>query len=311
VGLKFIEMNSRREFMAISRMRFKASNNGTYYIDLAKALSLQERKLHRQKQIYTVYGGFFVDNDGQRIDINTAPMTWVTKRAVNRGFAMWRKMTAKTLEDAGATSKARYRDFKVFLDSGMGSGPLKPVDAHGNDIHSSAVEWDYSTLTSDDPYEDPATGVKVPADAYELKIVGPHAGSNPDFTRVGLIQSWVDSRPPPQVNEPRDTPSVVDPLMNLFDAGDVIDDRLTIINTENDGAPYDEETMFGNASATSTGQHNLQRVSVARPTANTTLVAPIHGFQALCGLIQIKVGSDSAANDWELVLDVETKGEKF
>ena len=113
-------------------MRFKADNNGTYYIDLAKALSLQERKLHRQKQIYTVYGGFFVDSQGSRIDINTAPMTWVTKRAVNRGFAMWRKMTAKTLEDAGATSKAKYRDFKVFLDGGMGSGPLKPLDAHGS-----------------------------------------------------------------------------------------------------------------------------------------------------------------------------------
>ena len=99
--------------------------------------------------------------------------------------------------------------------------------------------------------------------------------------------------------------------MNLFDSDDVLDDRLTIINNENDGAPYDENTMFGNASAGSSGQHNLQRVSVARPTANTTLVAPIHGFQALCGLVQIKVGNDTASNSWELVLDVETKGEKF
>ena len=297
--------------MAISRMRFKASNNGTYYIDLAKALSLQERKLHRQKQIYTVYGGFFVDSQGSRIDINTAPMTWVTKRAVNRGFAMWRKMTAKTLEDAGATSKAKYRDFKVYLDGGMGSAPLKPLDAADNDLHTSALEWDYSTLTSDDPHEDPATGLKVAADEFDLKIVGPHGGTNPDFTRVGLIQSWVDSRPPPQTNQPRDTPSVTDPLMNLFDSGDVVDDRLTIINNENDGAPYDEEVMFGNKSAVTSGEHNLQRVSVAQPTAATQLVAPIHGFQAICGLVQLKVGNDSTSNEWELVLDVETKGEKF
>ena len=117
---------------------------------------------------------------------------------------MWRKMTAKTLEDAGATSKSRYRDFKVLLDGGMGSGPLKPVDAQGNDIHTAALEWDYSTLTSGDPAEDPGTGVKLPADSYELKIVGPHGGSNPDFTRVGLVQSWVDSRPPPQTDQPRD-----------------------------------------------------------------------------------------------------------
>ena len=99
--------------------------------------------------------------------------------------------------------------------------------------------------------------------------------------------------------------------MNLFDSGDVMDDRLTIINNENDGAPYDEDVMFGIKSATTTGQHNLQRVSVAQPTTATQLVAPIHGFQAICGLVQLKVGNDSTSNEWELVLDVETKGEKF
>lgn len=292
--------------MAISRMRFKASNNGTYYIDLAKALSLQERKLHRQKAIYTVYGGFFVDGQGARIDLNTAPMTWVTKRAVNRGFAMWRKMTAKTLEDAGATSKSKYRDFKVLLDGGMGVGPLKPLDAADNDLHSGALEWDYAQLETDDP--DGAAGA---SDDYYLKIVGPHDGFPNAWTRIGLLQSWVDSRPPPQTAQPRDIPDVTDPLMNLFDSSDQLDDRLTRINNENDGAPYDEEFMFGNVSASSTGPHNLQRQSVAQPTAGTQPVAPIHGFQALCGLIQLKVGEGSTNNQWELVLDVETKGEQF
>jgi hypothetical protein len=52
-------------------------------------------------------------------------------------------------------------------------------------------------------------------------------------------------------------------------------------------------------------------VSTAQPTANTQLVAPIHGFQAICGLVQLVVGTGTGANAWELVLDVETKGEKF
>lgn len=306
VGNKIIELNSRQCFMAISRMRFKGDNNGTFYIDLAKALSLQERKMHRQKAIYTVYGGFFADSDGNRIDINTAPMTWVTKRAVNRGFAMWRKMTAKTLQDAGATSKSKYRDFKVFLDNQMGASPLVPVDASSNNLYSSAPEWDYSTLVSDDP---DGPGGSAP-DQFELQIVGPHVGADPNWSRIGLVESWVNSRPTPVTEDPTDIPDTTDPLLNLFDASDSLDNRIDHINAEGDQAPYDETHMFGMAVAAG-GSNNLQRQSLARPTANTQLVAPIHGFQALCGLVQLVVGSDTSSNSWELVLDVETKGEMF
>lgn len=291
--------------MAISRMRFRASNNGTYYIDLARALSIQERKLHRQKMIYTVYGGFFVDAQGNRCDINTAPMTWVSKRAVNRGFALWRKMTAKTLQEAGATSKAKYRDFHVLLDNQMGSS-LEPLDASGNSLAATAGEWAYSVITSEDP---DGPGGTTP-DQFALQIVGPHTGSDPNWTRVGLIQSWVNSRPTPQSFDPNDIPNTGDPLVNLFDDGDAMDDRLSIINAEGDSAPYDEATMFGNA-ATSGASNNLQRQSVAVPTVGTQPVAAVHGFQALCGLVQVVVGTDSSANAWELVLDVETKGEAF
>ena len=292
--------------MAISRMRFKASNNGTYYIDLAKNLSLQERRLHRQKAIYTVYGGFFVDSQGNRVDLNTAPLTWQTKRAVNRGFAMWRKMTAKTLEDAGATSKSKYRDFKVYLDNQMSSSSLSAKDASDQLLYSSTPEWDYSTLISEDP--EPGAQPGDPT-GFELAIVGPHSGVHPNWTRIGLSQSWFNSRPAPEATQPENIPDVSDPLMNLFDASDALDDRLTTINAEGDAAPYDELVAFGNVAA-SGNSNNLQRQSVAVPAAATP-VAPIHGFQALCGLIQVVVGSDSAANEWELVLDVETKGEQF
>ena len=291
--------------MAISRLRFKADNNGTYYIDLSRALSLQERRLHRQKAIYTVYGGFFVDAQGNRISLNTAPNTWVTKRAVNRGFAQWRKMTAKTLEEAGATSKSRYRDFKIYLDNQMGT-PLLPKDASDNNLYGTSPEWDYSTLITEDP--EPGAQPGDPS-GFELAIVGQHSGTAPDWSRIALIESWFDSRPAPQSGQPNNIPDVTDPLMNLFDASDAGDDRLTIINTEGDGAPYNELDGFGNVVANG-NSNNLQRQSVAVP-ATATPVAAIHGFQAICGLIQLVVGSGSGSNQWELVLDVETKGEQF
>lgn len=295
--------------MAVTRLRFREANNGVYYIDLAKALSIQERKLHRQKMIYTVYGGYFVDSAGQRIDLNVAPLTWVTKRAVNRGFQMWRKMTAKTLADAGATSKSKYRDFKVYLDRSSDASYITPKDAGSNELFSSTPEWDYSTLTTDDP---DAGGVPT-ADQFELMITGDahgSAGAN-NWTRISLVKSWVDSRPSPEPSQPENIPDVTDPLMNLFDAGDVIDDRLTIINAEGDGAPYDELVMFGNNASYSTTGNNLMRVSTAQPTGGNQPVAPIHGFDALCGLIHLKVGDNVDVNAWELVLDVESKGVKF
>ena len=174
-------------------------------------------------------------------------------------------------------------------------------------IRDRSGRWDYSTLISEDPEPGAQPG---DLDGFELMIVGPHSGTHPDWNRIGLVQSWVDSRSPPTSPTTRDIPDVTDPLMNLFDDGDATDERLQEMNSENDQAPYDEITMFGNAAGAS-GDNNLQRVSVARPTANTQLVAPIHGFQALCGLVQVQVGTGSDSNSWELVLDVETKGEAF
>ncbi len=295
-------------------MRFTFSSNGTYYIDLAKALSLQERRLHRQKQIYTVLGGYYKDQDGATVHFNTAPLTWPVKRSVNRGFRLWKKMIAETLSRTDGMSTGKWNDFKVYLDNQHGS-PKVPVDASGNIMSSGGTEWDYSTLTSADPAENGA-GVTLDPDQYELAIVGPHSGSAQNegnvggWTRVSLIQSWVDSRDAkttyqdPVFNSESDV--MADPLNNLFDAGDVDDDKIGIINTEGDLPPYDQEEMFGNAAAAG-ASNNLQRVSSVQ-TSGSNPIAMVMGFQALCGLVQVVVTNSDGG---ELVLDVDTQGVKF
>jgi hypothetical protein len=123
-----------------------------------------------------------------------------------------------------------------------------------------------------------------------------------------LLTSWVNSRAVPDSQHP-DLPAgfATDPLNNLFDAGDVQDDRLDILSTENDAAPYDEDTMWGNAAVNGLSR-NLQRVSSSQ-TSSANPIVPVMGFQALCGLVQIVVtGADSTA---ELVLDIDTNGVKF
>jgi len=301
--------------MAVSRMRFTFSQNGTYYIDLAKAISLQERRLHRQKQIYTVLGGYMKDQDGSTAHFNTAPLTWPVKRSINRGFRLWKKMIAETLSRTDGVQSGKWNDFKVYLDNQHGA-PIVPVDASGNIMSSGNTEWDYSTLTSADPSETGA-GITLDPDQFELAIVGPHSGSGQNegnvsgYSRVSLIQSWIDSRPIESVsadpNYASEAAVIADPLNNLFDAGDVDDDKLTIINQEGDLPPYDQEEMFGNASAAG-NSNNLQRMSSAQ-TSGASPIAMVMGFQALCGLVQVVVTGSSSS--MELVLDVDTQGVKF
>lgn len=298
--------------MAATRLRFTGSGNTTKYIDLAKALSLQNRKMHRQKMVYTVYGGYFVDSDGSRINLNVAPNTWVIKRAINRGFAQWRKMIAKTLSNSEGMTTGKWNDFKIYLDNQHGSSPLLPKDAQGGELYVNPVEWDYSTLTTEDPDIDANNS----PDQFELQIVGPHVdngqtGNLRNFTRVALVQSWLDSRAQPSTPAPQN-PSAgthkIDPLANLFDAGDADDDKLVIIDQEGDMPPYDPEQVFGSCDAAG-GSSNLQRMSSAVTTAANAIM-PIHGFEAICGLIQVDFGTaDPGA--WELVLDVESNGVKF
>ncbi len=102
--------------MAVSRLRFVFKDAGTYYIDLARALSLQERRMHRQKLIYTVYGGQMASHtsasDGiETVKINTIPNTWPMKTAINRGFRLWKKATLGCVKECRFT-KRHYR--KIF-----------------------------------------------------------------------------------------------------------------------------------------------------------------------------------------------------
>ena len=254
------------------------------------------------------------DVDGSTAHFNTAPMTWPVKRSINRGFRLWKKMIASTLSNTDGVQTGKWNDFKVYLDNQMGT-PKVPVDASGQAI--SGGEWDYSTLTSADPSET-AAGVTLDADAFDLAIVGPHSGSPQNegnvggWTRISLLQSWVDSRglPTSTSGDPvhQSTTDVnQDPLNNLFDAGDVDDDRLNIINTEGDLPPYDLDDMFGNSTSAGSS-NNLQRMSSAQ-TSGANPIAMVMGFQALCGLVQVVVSGSST--NMELVLDVDTQGVKF
>jgi len=324
--------------MVVTRLYFKipdtgSSNSGgtSYTIDLAKCLSEHSRRLVRQKQVFTVYGGLYQDSSGSNAYISTAPHYWVTKRAVNRGFKAWRKQLSDAmsnqaeLDSANPLRTGKYSDFKVHLDSATNSTTLlSATDASGQALPSG--EWNYSTVTMPRPDmpagSSPESWIQMSSDQFDMNIVGNHtstgSANNGDlnYSRVGLIESWLDSRPIKDLNtdSPKENPeTATDPLTLMFYTGDSDEDVKIVeaINTENDTAPYDLDLLYGcGASNGNSLGANLQMQCIVSPDSNSG-VATVAGFQAICGLIRIVVTGDTGSSGAALILDVESNGVSF
>jgi hypothetical protein len=304
--------------MRISRQRYLFDGPGTYYIDLFKSLSAQERKMFRQFQVANVHGGLIKDSNNESVvRMNVAPDTWVTRTALRRGKRLFDKMVKEATEASDLKSmKPKYHDYKVFLNSLMGSGTEMPVDADGHTIP--AGEWSYSYYHSEDvDWNVIATaGAGQPsnrqADSYSAMIVGgTHVGSATDWTRVSLIKSWFDSRSQPETDDPPVPATVLtDPLVNLFDEADAADEIIEGLRSENDDPPYDVNNHFG-IDQGNAAQNNLQRVAFAATQAGAGQISALNGFSALCGLVEVHITQGVGTGQVELLLDVSMKGDKI
>lgn len=293
--------------MAVTRLAFQLAQ-GTNIIDLAKSLSIHHRTLVRQKQIFTVYGGMFVDNvetgtsqDG-KFTISTAPNSWYTRAAVNRTFRAWKQMRSKTLDNAGQDgSKAgtgKFSDFKVLLN-GDATSKLRTAIATGtagSRPNLAGDEWSYSQLESE-----------AGATTY-IQIVGDH---NPSSNRYSALKGWVSTRALPYTTDEPEMPDLnsdgtidiqQDMIATMYDTSDGQTDRLNLVYTENDDAPFHQTRPYADDSS-----QNLQLQCLGYATeTNPTQMVP--GFEALCGLLHVEVASDSAPI---LFIDVESRGRKF
>ena len=307
--------------MAISRQRYifkdLAEGEHTFYIDLAKSLSLQERKLFRQMREYTVRGGLLKDSNQEAVvRCNVAPDTWQTRAAIRRGFALWQKMIKEGMEGLeGANIKPKYLDFKVFLNQGHGTAPTVPADAAGNYLHNG--EWTYSTYHTEDVdwANYAAWTTNRDTDSFQPMIVGPHLpgpGNGDHWTRISLLQSWIDTRGQPEGdNRPFVTYDAnSDPLSNLFDEADAADEIITMLIDDNDRTPYPVDEVFGIMESYS-AHANLQRVAFAATQTGAGQISALNGFSALCGLVQVHITTTGPTGDVELILDVDTKGMKI
>lgn len=313
----------------ITRLVYHLPGTKDYTIDLAKDLSIVNRKLHRQKMTYTVLGGQIKESAGCEIYFKTAPPAWTTNVAIRRSFNIWRKANREVYKKTDIKSP-KWSDFKLRLDSLHSTeqtlSPCYDVTEFPNGTvqYYQEGEWNYSTLVQSkliDSDNDGELGFDEDADSWDMQIVGPHTGSTEittddghkfyqNLTRVGVINSWYHSRSVPFTAEPNNAPSGTgnlhgvrtDPLSNLFDVQDDDSEMISIIESENDQAPYD----YTNVPGMNDGE--LQLVAFADNTAGEPDVVNVPGFQAPCGLIRVKPESNNGAI---LILDVLNEGERI
>ena len=320
-------------FMAkITRLVYQIPNNTPYTIDLAKDLSVVHRKLHRQKMTYTVLSGQIKESSNSSFYFKTAPPCWTTNVAIRRAFNTWRKVYRELYKKSDIQSP-KWSDFKIRLDRNHTDSttlqPLFDTDEQGGNsrVYYSMGEWNYSTLVQPkliDPDSDGGLEFDANADNWDMHIVGDTYGSSPvetdhddpqsflkNITSVGVINSWYNSRSIPIQAIPGNAPSGIlpqkehgvrtDPLSNLFDVQDDDNEQISVIESENDQAPYNYGVVPGSRDG------DLQLVAFAdNAGASDTTIIP--GFQAACGLIRVQgVGNNGAI----LMLDVLTEGERI
>ena len=262
------------------RLSFEGSGNGTKFIDIAKALSIINRKFYRQGVYYYVNSVEIYNDETGVVDLHTLPDNWVTKNAHQRGFKLFQKMNALTSE-AGFTMRPQYHDFKVFMSAmHQSTGTLDP-SLHGINavaVQHTADDWDYSKFVSAD---DDGDGTQE-ADDFYVHMIGGHVGSSDNWTSISLIKSYSESRATVAIDSPNDDNITHDdPLVNVFDMSseEQMNDLITNLQGTNDDPPYDYDFYIGESAS------NMQHVARIGTEQGVGRVGRASGFCAPMGLI--------------------------
>ncbi|QSX73079.1 capsid protein [Delphin virus 3] len=281
----------------ITRLCFESTGNATKYIDIARALSILNRKAYRQGVYYYVNSVELYNNSDGAIDLYTAPDTYVTKNAWNMAFRMHQKMNAQV-----ETPRPKYHDFKVKLDNLHTDNLTLDPDVYTKSNSGSSVstslapdEWAFSKLTT-------LKSDGGDADQFLVHLVGPHQGSEGSWTSLGIIKSYMHSRsyPDPSGEPVVHSASHSDPLLSMFEASsdDALEDIRQTLDDDNDQTPYDANKMLGSDNT------NLTHVGRISTTITTGRTAKISGFCAPFGLIMVDPLNLASDDDWTIVINL-------
>lgn len=299
----------------ISRLSFEFEGPGTRYLDIGAALSALNRKAFRQGCYYYINSVEFYDNANSMVDLHVCPDNWVTRAAYRRGKGIFDEMNDKVMRSGANVVAPKYHDFKVYMTPRhQQEGSTMPAlyDINGSYRVVSPDEWAYSQITTADDDQD----TQVNADEFNLHVLGAHSGQSNNWVSVGLIKSYQDTRPMPQLEEPdfiSDSNLKTDPLLNVFDysSEEQMNDVIDNLNDDNDTTPYDRDLYVGvgdigiNTQGQGAEVDDMMHVVRLNTTAETGRVDRQGGFCAPLGLICVDPDNTmSSSNKFRVVINV-------
>ena len=278
----------------VLRLSFEGSGGLTRFIDIARALSIINRKFYRQGVYYYVNSVELYNNSDHYVDLHTLPDNWVTKNAWNRAFGLFQKMNAQA-----DTPRPKYHDFKVRMSTLHTTDSVMDPELfgiNGDFVSMAPDEWDFSRLTT-------MKSDGGDADMFTVHMLGPHDGSEGNWQSLGAILGYQNSRSQPPAGGQPTVPfdNNTDPFINLFDAsGDhALDNIQTALEQDNDETPYDADTYVGKS------EKSMQHVARLVTSAVTGRVTKASGFCAPFGLICVDPANNTTGDDtWRIVINL-------
>ena len=291
--------SAKKTTPATRYLRYEFTNSGTpgnetsHYIDLARDLSIVNRRLYRQGRDYHVKKITIVSsntpNGENRISVATAPGSWVVKAAHQRAFSVWNEMNKEAGANLAGDIMGTWSDFKVYLDNPMRTATLAVPRDNGGNL-ALINEWTYTQLVTPDG--------TTSADEFYQHLLVDHVGSVGNWTSVGLVKSYGESRATVQNLNPN-VPGTAsdDPLVNVFDYGTTVDEVINDMEGDNDNPPYSIESYPGD-------ELNMPKPII---TQDTTLVdgrATMAGFSAFCGLLEFECKSPITSDVYSVLIEL-------
>ena len=291
------------------------------YIDIARCLSMINRKLVRQGQVFKVKGMHMYSKDESPVTtykVGVLPRTWVMFNAYKKARSLWLQQAETAFAELGGGNMPKYLDFKVLADEGhvlaynSGNDLLLPMDFDENMVSKEDTDWNYSSFHSADST----------SDKILMHMVGRHLledgstfvdviASSQLLDSAGLIAAYQASRGVPNLdqdqtgNQQQTATNLRHGLFGSLVATD--DQRQDIIIThagENDSPPYDYNEYPGGA----TELKELTTIATGRvPQKAQGMQARIPAFEAPLGLIRVEVDAGSEINGEEVEIHFDTE----
>ncbi len=218
------------------------SEGGTFIADLARDLSLVNRKAFRSGYIYSVDSIEYIGAAGDQITIGKVPETYCVARAYASAFEAWKSQRHEVMEESEVITPGRWSDFKPYFDVEHKLGNrinliprgITGITGTTGELDITGREWDRATIVVND------VGAATTSE-YEVGMLGDDDTAN---AYVSIMDAYGDTRTATLAPDPLIPDAAIGSwIMRTGEqSGEMSGDLIDLIDEEGDLPPYANQT---------------------------------------------------------------------